>query len=124
MPSMIKSTEDLHRSPGVATQGHLHAHRILVAKQVMHEGIQTPPKTKQPRETKLHSYPTRKQECKIKKLDMEAEELLKLREILTRVYVQRTSKPLWVVSKDMERDTFMSATEAQTHGIVDFVAVG
>ena len=53
---------------------------------------------------------------------MEVEELLKLRETLTRVYVQRTGKPLWVVSEDMERDVFMSATEAQAHGIVDLVA--
>jgi len=37
---------------------------------------------------------------------LEAEELLKLRESLTRVYVQRTGKPLWVVSEDMERDVF------------------
>nr|UNA62935.1 clp protease proteolytic subunit [Leea guineensis] len=54
---------------------------------------------------------------------LEAEELLKLRETITRVYVQRTSKPFWVVSEDMERDVFMSATEAQAHGIVDLVAV-
>nr|YP_009764275.1 ATP-dependent Clp protease proteolytic subunit [Morinda citrifolia]QIS91029.1 ATP-dependent Clp protease proteolytic subunit [Morinda citrifolia] len=54
---------------------------------------------------------------------LEAEELLKLREILTRVYVQRTGKPLWVVSEDMERDAFMSATEAQVYGIVDLVAI-
>ena len=54
---------------------------------------------------------------------LEAEELLKLREIITRVYVQRTDKPLWVVSEDMERDVFMSATEAQAHGIVDLVAI-
>ncbi|KAK9662835.1 hypothetical protein RND81_O338300 [Saponaria officinalis] len=54
---------------------------------------------------------------------LEAEELLKLRETLTRVYVQRTGKPVWIVSEDMERDVFMSATEAQTHGIVDLVAV-
>ena len=53
----------------------------------------------------------------------EAEELLKLRETITRVYVQRTGKPLWVVSEDMERDVFMSATEAQAYGIVDVVAV-
>nr|YP_010483356.1 clpP-like protease [Sinoradlkofera minor]UVU30581.1 clpP-like protease [Sinoradlkofera minor] len=63
-------------------------------------------------------------EAQTSELILEAEELLKLREILTRVYVQRTGKPLWVVSEDMERDTFMSATEAQAHGIVDFVAVG
>ena len=30
---------------------------------------------------------------------------------------------LWGVSKDMERDLFMSAKEAQAHGIVDVVAV-
>lgn len=54
---------------------------------------------------------------------LEAEELLKLREILTKVYAKRTGKPLWIVSEDMERDTFMSAKEAQAHGIVDLVAV-
>nr|YP_010422128.1 clp protease proteolytic subunit [Urtica urens]USG56098.1 clp protease proteolytic subunit [Urtica sp.]USG56263.1 clp protease proteolytic subunit [Urtica urens]USG56347.1 clp protease proteolytic subunit [Urtica urens] len=54
---------------------------------------------------------------------LEAEELLTLRETLTKVYVQRTGKPLWVVSEDMERDVFMSAIEAQTHGLVDLVAV-
>ena len=54
---------------------------------------------------------------------VEAEELLKLRETLTRVYAERTGKPLWVVSEDLERDIFMSATEAQAYGIVDFVAV-
>lgn len=54
---------------------------------------------------------------------LEAAELLKLRETITRVYVQRTGNPLWVVSEDMERDIFMSATEAQAHGIVDLVAV-
>nr|YP_010175596.1 ATP-dependent Clp protease proteolytic subunit [Pterospermum menglunense]QSL98855.1 ATP-dependent Clp protease proteolytic subunit [Pterospermum menglunense] len=54
---------------------------------------------------------------------LEAEELLKIRESITGVYVQRTGKPLWVVSEDMERDVFMSATEAQAHGIVDLVGL-
>nr|YP_010199950.1 clp protease proteolytic subunit [Gentiana arethusae]UAD90121.1 clp protease proteolytic subunit [Gentiana arethusae] len=54
---------------------------------------------------------------------LEAEELLKLREIITRVYAQKTGKSLWVLSEDMERDVFMSATEAQAYGIVDLVAV-
>ena len=56
-------------------------------------------------------------------LILEAGELLTLRETITKVYVQRTGKPLWVVSEDMERDAFMSAKEAQAHGIVDSVAV-
>nr|YP_010040443.1 clp protease proteolytic subunit [Sedum emarginatum]QOZ39825.1 clp protease proteolytic subunit [Sedum emarginatum] len=54
---------------------------------------------------------------------LEAEELLNLRETITMVYVQRTGKSFWVISEDMERDVFMSATEAQAHGIVDLVAV-
>nr|YP_010847763.1 clp protease proteolytic subunit [Huernia keniensis]WEV92331.1 clp protease proteolytic subunit [Huernia keniensis] len=54
---------------------------------------------------------------------LEAEELMQLRETLARVYAQRTSKPFWVVSEDMERDVFMSATEAQAYGIVDLVGV-
>ncbi|TYH88895.1 hypothetical protein ES332_D01G220400v1 [Gossypium tomentosum] len=54
---------------------------------------------------------------------LEAKELLKLRESLTRVYVQRTCNPLWVVFEDMERDVFMSAIEAQAHGILDLVTV-
>ncbi|KAF5802337.1 ATP-dependent Clp protease proteolytic subunit [Helianthus annuus] len=53
----------------------------------------------------------------------EVGELLKLRETLTRVYVQRTGKPVWVVFKDMERDVFLSTTEVQAYGIVDLVAV-
>lgn len=62
-------------------------------------------------------------EAQAREFILEAEELLKLRETLTKVYVQRTGNPLWVVSEDMERDVFMSAAEAQTHGIVDLVAV-
>ena len=54
---------------------------------------------------------------------MEAGELLNLRETITKVYVQRTGKPFWVISEDLERDVFMSATEAQAHGLIDLVAV-
>nr|YP_010538655.1 ATP-dependent Clp protease proteolytic subunit [Persicaria senticosa]UYE92248.1 ATP-dependent Clp protease proteolytic subunit [Persicaria senticosa] len=53
---------------------------------------------------------------------MEAEELLALRETLTKIYAQRTGQPLWVLSEDLERDVFMSAREAQAHGIIDIVA--
>nr|YP_009694179.1 Clp protease proteolytic subunit [Christensenia aesculifolia]QEI60354.1 Clp protease proteolytic subunit [Christensenia aesculifolia] len=54
---------------------------------------------------------------------MEAEEVLKLRDCITKVYVQRTGKPLWVISEDMERDVFMSAEEAKSYGIVDPIAL-
>jgi ATP-dependent Clp protease protease subunit len=52
---------------------------------------------------------------------MEGIEILKLRDSITRVYAQRTGKPIWVISEDMERDAFMSAEEARAYGIVDLV---
>nr|YP_009561633.1 Clp protease proteolytic subunit [Commiphora gileadensis]QAT19721.1 Clp protease proteolytic subunit [Commiphora gileadensis] len=75
------------------------------------------------RRVMIHQPSASFQEAQTGEFILEAEELLKLRETLTRIYVQRTGKPLWVVSEDMERDIFMSATEAQAHGIVDVVAV-
>nr|YP_010009665.1 ATP-dependent protease subunit [Strigosella latifolia]YP_010009749.1 ATP-dependent protease subunit [Strigosella malacotricha]YP_010009833.1 ATP-dependent protease subunit [Strigosella scorpioides]QNR94559.1 ATP-dependent protease subunit [Strigosella latifolia]QNR94643.1 ATP-dependent protease subunit [Strigosella malacotricha]QNR94727.1 ATP-dependent protease subunit [Strigosella scorpioides]QNR94811.1 ATP-dependent protease subunit [Strigosella scorpioides]WJZ22978.1 ATP-dependent prot len=71
----------------------------------------------------IHQPATSFYEAQTGEFILEAEELLKLRETITRVYVQRTGKPIWVVSEDLERDVFMSATEAQAHGIVDLVAV-
>lgn len=62
-------------------------------------------------------------EAQVGEFILEAEQLLKIRENLTRVYVERTRKPLWVISEDMERDVFMSATEAQAYGIVDLVGI-
>nr|YP_009656919.1 clp protease proteolytic subunit [Medicago minima]YP_009656940.1 clp protease proteolytic subunit [Medicago minima]QCO73801.1 clp protease proteolytic subunit [Medicago minima]QCO73802.1 clp protease proteolytic subunit [Medicago minima] len=52
---------------------------------------------------------------------LEAHEVLRMRESMTKIYVQRTGKPFWQIHKDMERDTYMSAEEAQVHGIVDMV---
>nr|YP_009657148.1 clp protease proteolytic subunit [Medicago blancheana]YP_010565929.1 clp protease proteolytic subunit [Medicago rotata]QCO74029.1 clp protease proteolytic subunit [Medicago blancheana]UZC30469.1 clp protease proteolytic subunit [Medicago rotata] len=53
---------------------------------------------------------------------LEANEILIMRETMTKIYVQRTGKAFWKIYKDMERDLFMSAEEAQAHGIVDMVA--
>nr|YP_010565993.1 clp protease proteolytic subunit [Medicago murex]UZC30545.1 clp protease proteolytic subunit [Medicago murex]UZC30621.1 clp protease proteolytic subunit [Medicago murex] len=52
---------------------------------------------------------------------LEADELLKMRETMTNLYAQRTGKAFWKIYKDMERDFYMSAEEAQAHGIVDAV---
>lgn len=54
---------------------------------------------------------------------LESEELVQIRKHIIKVYVQRTGKPFWVISADMERDVFMSATEAQTYGIIDLISV-
>nr|QKK47906.1 ATP-dependent protease subunit [Parrya pinnatifida] len=52
---------------------------------------------------------------------VDSDELLKIRETMVGVYVQRTGKPFWTISEDMERDVFLSPEEAQTHGIVDLI---
>ncbi|CAM6106266.1 unnamed protein product [Calypogeia fissa] len=54
---------------------------------------------------------------------MEAREVSKLHDCITKVYVQRTGKPLWVISEDMERDVSTSANEAKIYDIVDLVAI-
>lgn len=54
---------------------------------------------------------------------LEVGELAKFREAIIEVYVQRTGNPAWVITRDLERDVFMSATEAKAYGIVDLVGV-
>lgn len=53
---------------------------------------------------------------------LDADELIILRDTIVQIYAQTTGKPSWQISKDMERDFFMSAEEAQAYGIVDMVA--
>nr|QXV93287.1 clp protease proteolytic subunit [Anthoshorea henryana] len=53
---------------------------------------------------------------------LEVGELAKFREAILEVYVQRTGKPSWVIARDLERDIFMSATEAKDYGIIDLIA--
>nr|YP_009573330.1 ClpP [Calotropis gigantea]YP_009574103.1 ClpP [Calotropis procera]QBM31295.1 ClpP [Calotropis gigantea]QBM31383.1 ClpP [Calotropis procera] len=53
---------------------------------------------------------------------LEAEELHTLRNNLAEVYVERTKQPLRVIIEDLNRDSFMSATEAKAYGIVDLIA--
>nr|YP_009161311.2 ClpP [Wisteria floribunda]YP_009233418.1 ClpP [Wisteria sinensis]YP_010274653.1 clp protease proteolytic subunit [Wisteria villosa]QJQ79586.1 ClpP [Wisteria brachybotrys]AJC10060.2 ClpP [Wisteria floribunda]AMB27298.1 ClpP [Wisteria sinensis]QJQ79661.1 ClpP [Wisteria sinensis]QJQ79833.1 ClpP [Wisteria floribunda] len=53
---------------------------------------------------------------------LEADELLKMRKTMATIYAQRTGKPSWQIYKDMERDLYMSAEDAQAYGIVDMVA--
>nr|AEX10210.1 clp protease proteolytic subunit [California macrophylla] len=48
--------------------------------------------------------------------------LLDLRECITEIYVQKTGQPHWVITADLEWDTYMSAKEAITYGIIDTIA--
>ena len=53
---------------------------------------------------------------------LEVEELFKLRNTFANIYAQNTGKPVSTIQKDLERDTYMTATEAQAYGIVDHIA--
>ncbi len=54
-------------------------------------------------------------------IEIQAQEILKLRKRLNDIYVQHTGQKLTEIERVMDRDTFMSADEAQKFGIVDHV---
>src|SRR5512135_2644962 len=54
-------------------------------------------------------------------IEIQAREILKLRQRLNEIYVKHTSQPLEKIAAAVERDKFMSADEAKTFGIVDEV---
>jgi ATP-dependent Clp protease protease subunit len=53
----------------------------------------------------------------------ESEEVMRIRRQVGRIYSERTGQPLSRISRDMDRDQFLSAREAKDYGLVDQVAV-
>ena len=54
-------------------------------------------------------------------IDIHAKEILRMKDLLNEKLAHHTGKPLDVISKDTERDFFMSAEEAKNYGILDEV---
>lgn len=54
-------------------------------------------------------------------IEIQAREIIKIRERLNNLYVQHTGQDLDVIEKAMDRDNFMSAEEAKEFGLVDEV---
>lgn len=54
-------------------------------------------------------------------IEIQAREILSLRERLNKMYVEHTGQKLSVIEKAMERDNFMSAQEAKEFGLIDEV---
>lgn len=54
-------------------------------------------------------------------IEIQAREILKLREKLNNIYVTQTGQKLSAIEKAMDRDTFMSAEEAKAFGLIDHV---
>ena len=53
----------------------------------------------------------------------ESEEVIRIRRQVGKIYAERTGQPLNRISRDMDRDQFMSAREAKEYGLVDQVAI-
>ena len=54
-------------------------------------------------------------------IDIQAREILRMREIVNDILVRHTDQSLESVKKDTDRDFFMSAEQAQEYGIIDEV---
>ncbi|OOG61183.1 ATP-dependent Clp endopeptidase, proteolytic subunit ClpP [Rhodanobacter sp. B05] len=54
-------------------------------------------------------------------IEIQAREILYIRERLNKLYVQHTGQPLEKIELDMERDRFMSPVDAKAYGLIDEV---
>ena len=54
-------------------------------------------------------------------IEIQAREILKLREQLNRMLSERTGQPMEKIQADTERDYFMSAADARDYGLIDQV---
>ncbi len=52
-------------------------------------------------------------------VDIQAREILRLRDMLNHILVKHTEQPLERIQRDTERDFYMSSEEAQRYGIID-----
>ena len=54
-------------------------------------------------------------------IEIQAKEILRIKEVLNDILAERTGQPLKKIVKDTDRDFFMSAPEAKKYGIIDDV---
>ncbi|MEW6097070.1 MAG: ATP-dependent Clp endopeptidase proteolytic subunit ClpP [bacterium] len=56
-------------------------------------------------------------------IDIQAREIIRMREILNKILESHTNQPLERIQRDTDRDFFMSAEQAKEYGIIDEVLV-
>ncbi|MBI9102033.1 MAG: ATP-dependent Clp endopeptidase proteolytic subunit ClpP [Spirochaetales bacterium] len=56
-------------------------------------------------------------------IGIQAREILRLKKLLIQYFADHTGKDVDTIAKDLERDYFMSAPEAQEYGIVDEILI-
>ncbi len=54
-------------------------------------------------------------------IEIQAKEILYLRERLNQIYSERTGQPIERIGRDTDRDTFMSPEQAKEYGLIDEV---
>ena len=54
-------------------------------------------------------------------IEIQAREILRMKEALNRILVKHTGRSLDQVQKDTDRDFYMSSEEARAYGLIDFV---
>ena len=54
-------------------------------------------------------------------IEIQAKQILKIKEKLANILAERTGKPLETLKADMERDLYMAAVEAKLFGLIDEV---
>ncbi len=52
-------------------------------------------------------------------IEIQAEQILKTRDVLNQILSEHTSKPIEQIAKDTDRDFYMTAEEAKEYGVVD-----
>ncbi|MDC0834779.1 ATP-dependent Clp protease proteolytic subunit [Geitlerinema sp. CS-897] len=57
-------------------------------------------------------------------IQIEAKEILRIRQQLNEIYATNTGQPIEKIEKDMDRDFFLSAAEAKEYGLIDRVLEG
>jgi ATP-dependent Clp protease protease subunit len=89
------------------------------ARIMIHQPRSAPTSTKK----KKNIDSLKKKKRNIDSLIKEKEDMLELRNTIADIYAQHTGQPVDVIQKDLERDYFMSATEARDYGIIDRVVM-
>ncbi|MGN7383787.1 ATP-dependent Clp endopeptidase proteolytic subunit ClpP [Paenibacillus sp. SAFN-117] len=57
-------------------------------------------------------------------IKIHADWIIRTRQRLNQIYVERTGQPIEVIERDTDRDFFMSAEEAKEYGLIDQVITG
>ncbi|HMV76601.1 MAG TPA: ATP-dependent Clp protease proteolytic subunit [Leptospiraceae bacterium] len=54
-------------------------------------------------------------------IEIQANEILRVKQIVNSIYEKHTGKPAEMIERDIERDLYMTAEEAKNYGIIDNV---